>query len=83
MLPVDPRATEGQRKALEAFVARHRFAEQDLSSPSPIDRAILHTTISTEERNRLSKIAFDLGTQPANLIRGLIRSVLKEHASHG
>lgn len=79
LLPVDPCITPDQKRALDSFVARHRFSEQDMGSPPPTDRAVLHATLSTAERNRFCKIAFDLGTQPTNLIRGLIRGVLKEH----
>ncbi len=76
---VDPNANPQQRQALTRFLGRAGVAEEDLY-PGDGKLARTHTTITAAERNQFDHLCFKMGSNPASVMRGLVRGMLREHA---
>lgn len=75
---VDPHANAKQREVLTRFLGRAGVDEGDLY-PGDEELARTHTTISATERNRFDHLCFRMGSNPASVMRGMIRGLLREH----
>jgi|GEM_PF-2218207 len=75
---VDPHASVPQREVLTRFLGRVGVDETDLY-PGDGELARTHTTISATERNRFDNLCFKMGSNPASVMRGMVRGLLREY----
>ena len=71
----DKTADDHQRAGLRRFAGRLGLEVVDLSAPS--DRIELWSSLSVTETRALKLVAAALGTTPAAIVRGLVRSYLR------
>jgi hypothetical protein len=73
---VAPSASQEQLDALWNFCARIGLDIEDLRGPGQ-DRVQVWTSMAPDEVRKLDKRAFEMSTNKANLIRGLVRGYLR------